>query len=114
MTAIGIDPTLPCVARVSTAYAGREITSAEYNAGLRVAALEDAVKKPFYVATWADVRVGDVVLLPFLWLSTSKILKAEIVRCTVEPNLVIVVFDCGGLWGQAFDADETVYVQSRL
>lgn len=69
-------------------------------------------KKPFYEATWAKVRVGDVVLLPRL--SLNRIVKAEIRQCTFEPGRVIVVFNCGALWGETFGPEETVYVQSRL
>lgn len=119
MTAIGIDPTLPCVARVSTAYAGREITSAEYNAALRLAALEDSVKRPFCKATWADVEEGDIVLRP--WPSLDRIVEVEIKQCVAEPGLdgkplVIARFTAFGdlEFGQTFEPDETVYVQSRF
>lgn len=111
--------TLPCVVKASGAYAAGETTAREYNAALRVAALEDAMKKPFYEVTWADVKVGDTVLMP--WPLLDRIVKVEIKHLVTEPGLdgkplVIARYVAFGdlEFGQSFDPEETVYVQSRL
>jgi len=109
---------IPCAARLSSAFAAEEITPAEYNAALRVAELEDSVKKPFCRATWRDVKKGDTVLKA--WASLDRIVEIEIEQCVTEPGLdgkplVIARFNFDGLhYGQAFGFEDVVYVQSRL
>ena len=76
------------------------------------------MKKPFCVATWGDVKAGDIVLKA--WESLDRIVEIEIEQCATEPGLdgkplVIARFVFDGLhYGQSFDLDEVVYVQSRL
>lgn len=111
---------LPALVKLSSALAAEAITAREYNGAQHVAELEDSTKKPFYEATWADVEVGDIVLLP--WESLNRILKVEIklLQLVTEPgangeSLVIARYTAFGLeFGQAFDPADTVYVQSRL
>jgi hypothetical protein len=72
----------------------------------------------FHKTTWSKVKAGDVVLKA--WDSLGRIVEVEIEQCLTEPGLdgkplVIARFGFDGLhYGQSFDPDETVYVQSRF
>lgn len=116
--ALQLEWELPAAVKLSSALAAGEITATEYNGAQVVVELEDSVKKPFYKTTWANVQVGDTVLMP--WASLDRIVEVEIGQLVTEPAsngklLVIARYIAFGLeFGQVFYADETVYVQSRL
>lgn len=72
----------------------------------------------FHKTTWAKVQQGDTVLKA--WDSLDRIVEVEIEQCVTEPGLdgkplVIARFVFDGLhYGQAFDPEDVVYVQSRF
>lgn len=110
---------IPCVVKMSSAYASEVITHREYNTGLRVAVLEDLEKKPIYVATWSRVMVGDIVLMPFYWpdRNEARIAKVRIEGLVKDDSerLAVARFTYNGLhFGQAFGFDDVAYVQSRF
>ncbi|HEX5081190.1 MAG TPA: hypothetical protein VFY40_04030 [Blastocatellia bacterium] len=114
-------------ARLSSDFAGGRITAGEYNDPLHVSELEERPtkrpeKRPICEATWAEVRVGDVVLLPrdSRWPKKGRgqltIVCAMIdgVTCDKMKGLaVVVVLIDGQRYGEAFDLNDTVYVLQR-
>jgi|SRR5882672_378039 len=108
---------IPYKATLSSAYAANEITPAEYNAALRVAELEDSVKRPFCKAHWSDVRVGDTVLVAEHELAIREARVVEVrsytvagrhcFKVTLNPEYSPRQYE-SGCW-----PDAIVYVQQR-
>lgn len=105
---------LPAVVVASDAYATKQITSAEYNAAIRMAEL-----KPFYETIWAAVKPGDVVLLPWPNGRGLGVVKAEITNIgqkVKDGRTLILAFhridDLG--MHREFDAEDVAYIQSRF
>jgi hypothetical protein len=77
-------------------------------------------KKPFHETTWSNALVGDVALMPWPTGKRIDVVKVEIEGLVTEPGadgalLTIVRFVRDGLhYGQAFNADDTAYIRSRL
>jgi hypothetical protein len=77
------------------------------------------MKNVFHKTTWSKVEVEDIVLMA--WPSLDRIVEVEIKQCVTEPGLdgkplVIARFTAfdGLEFGQSFDPEYVVYVQSRL
>lgn len=76
--------------------------------------------KLFHKSTWADVKAGDTVLMVLKRKSPDRIVEVQVVSCRREKewddeSSMVVLFDFDDLhYGQVFNPNETVYVQSRL
>lgn len=71
------------------------------------------MRKHYIKTTWIAVEGGDTALLP--WLPIDRIVEVLIVTCTIADDHAAVIFEFGGCrHGRIFDANETIYVQSRL
>jgi hypothetical protein len=71
------------------------------------------MKNMFHKTTWAAVRAGDTVLLP--WLSIDRIVEVQVMTCALLDGRAAIVFEFGRCgYGRFFDLHETIYIQSRF
>lgn len=108
---------LPYVVRLLGALTGEQITPRECVKGLRVAALEDSVKKLFHKTTWAKVEAGDTVLTA----DSDEIIQVTVQKVSTKPltekgpDMVFVHYLIGyAPYRVTRKPDETAYVQSRF